>query len=472
MRLTAPPAYVPAQRAPRAWDEALDDDGTPRPSHAAALDALARTGPAAAADGVRERIAHLGPRFGDAQGDSPFHVDPVPRVVEAVEWEALAAGLAQRARALDAWVADAHGARRAVADGVVPASVLAGCTFVEPDLADLAAPPRVRVALAGLDVVRDAAGTFRVLEDNCRTPSGLAYLLASRTAVAEAVGLPDGVRDVHGAVGPALLGALRATAPAGASDGAAVLLSDGPGNTAWWEHGCLAGLMGVPLVTPGDLRVRRDRLELRATGERVVAVYRRTDDDRLRTPDGARGPIAELLLPGMLAGTLGVMNGYGTGVADDKAVYPHVPGLIRYFCGEEPLLPDLPVHDLGDPRALDAVLDRAAELVLKPRDGLGGQGVTIGPRTPAPELRAAVERVRAAPHAWIAQDAVVLSTHPTVVDGALAPRHVDLRPFVVADGAGGFDVLPGGLTRVAMDEGEMIVNSSQGGGGKDTWVLS
>lgn len=472
MRLTAPPAYAPAHHAPGAWDEALADDGTPRPSHAAALEALARTGLTAAADGVRERIAELGPHFGGEDDAVPFHVDPVPRVVGPDEWQALSAGLAQRARALDAWVADAHGARRAVADGVVPASVLDGCSFVEPDLVGLAAPPGVRVAVAGLDVVRDATGTFRILEDNCRTPSGLAYLLASRTAVAETLGLPDGVRDVRDAVGPALLRALRATVPEGAGDGAAVLLSDGPGNTAWWEHGCLAGLMGIPLVTPDDVRLRGDRLELRATGERVVGVYRRTDDDRLRTAGGTRGPIAELLLPGVRAGTLGVMNGYGTGVADDKAVYPHVHGLIRYFCGEEPLLPDLPVHDLDDPRTLDAVLDRASELVLKPRDGFGGQGVTIGPRTPAPALRAAVARVREEPHAWIAQDAVVLSTHPTVVDGALEPRHVDLRPFVVADGAGGFDVLPGGLTRVALSPGEMIVNSSRGGGGKDTWVMS
>jgi uncharacterized circularly permuted ATP-grasp superfamily protein len=470
MRCPVPPAYAPESEAPGAWDEALDADGTPRPSHVAALGALARTGLPAAERGVRDEIERLGLTFGEDA--APFHVCPVPRVVDRDEWDALSAGLVQRARALDAFVADVHGPRRSVADGVVPADVVDGCSFVEPDLVDLEAPPGVRIGVAGLDVVRDGQGTFRVLEDNCRTPSGLAYLLASRTAVDAALGVPDGVRDVRDAIGPALLRALRATAPETAGEGAAVMLSDGPANTAWWEHGRLSALMGIPLVTPDGLRARGDRLELRDTGEPVVAVYRRTDEDRLRRPDGGRGPIAALLLPAIRAGRVGVMNGFGTGVADDKAVYPHVPALIRYFCGEEPLLPDLPVHDLTDPDAREAVLERAAEIVLKPRDGFGGAGVTIGPHASPDELRETVARVRERPGAWIAQDAVVLSTHPTLVDGALQPRHVDLRPFVVADGRGDWSVLPGGLTRVALEAGQMIVNSSRGGGAKDTWVMA
>lgn len=465
------PLYPPDDHVAGTWDEALDGDGLPRPSHAPALDALHRVGVGDAARGVAGEIDRLGLTFGDDDG-TPFHVDPVPRVIEAGEWAALGAGLAQRGRALDAFVADVHGPRRAVAEGVVPASVVDGCSFVEPDLVDLASPPGVRVGVAGLDVVRDGDGVFRVLEDNCRTPSGLAYLLASRAAVDATIGVPGEVLDLDGRIGPALLTALRATIPDGAGEGAAVLLSDGPGNTAWWEHGRLADLMGVPLVTPTDLRLRGDRLELRDGGEPVVAVYRRTDEDTLRDEDGRPGPIAALLLPAVRAGRVGVMNGYGTGVADDKAVYPHVPDLVRLFCGEEPLLPDLPVHDLGDAASRDAALDRAAELVFKPRDGFGGHGVTLGPRASRAELRTAVDAVRADPGAWIAQDAVVLSTHPTVVDGTLAPRHVDLRPFVVADGDGDWALLPGALTRVALDDGQMVVNSSRGGGGKDTWVIA
>lgn len=469
MRSTADPsAYAPDDRTAGAWDEALKPDGTPRASHAETIAAISRIGVDRAATDVAAEIDRAGLTFGDDAG-TPFHVDPVPRMIDADEWNLLARGLTQRARALDAFVADAHGPREAVREGAIPASVLDDSPFVEPALHNLPSPPRVRVAVAGLDVVRDGEGHLRVLEDNCRTPSGLAFLLASREAVDRVLGVPGDVLDVVGTVGPALRRALLSTTPEGAPDGTAVLLSDGPGNTAWWEHGRLAALMDVPLMTPNDLRADRDRLVLRRTGEPVAAVYRRTDEDTLGGPDGP-GPIAALLLPAIRAGTLGVMNAFGCGVADDKAVYPHVPDLIRLFCGEEPLLDDLPVHDLCDPDVLTSALERAEELVFKPRDGLGGHGVTIGPRASRAELTRAIEAVRRDPGGWIAQDAVVLSTHPTVVDGALVPRHVDLRPFVVADGAGGWNLLSGALTRVALDEGQMVVNSSRGGGSKDTWV--
>jgi len=461
------PVYPPEHRAAVAWDEAVGPDDTPRPSHVDALSALGRVGVDRAAADVAAEIQRAGLTFGD-DADTPFHVDPVPRVIEAAEWDTLARGLAQRARALDAFVADAHGPREAVREGAVPAAVLDDSPFAEPALRDLPEPPRVRVAVAGLDIVRDTTGRLRVLEDNCRTPSGLAFLLASREAVDRVLGVPGDILDIAGTVGPSLRRALLATTPEGAPDGTVVLLSDGPGNTAWWEHGRLAALMEVPLVTPEDLRADGKRLVLRRTGEPVAAVYRRTDEDTLG--GSAPGPIATLLLPAIRAGTLGVMNAFGCGVADDKAVYPHVPDLIRLFCGEEPLLDDLPVYDLCDPDVLASALDRAEDLVFKPRDGLGGQGVTIGPRASRDELRRTTDAVRGDPGGWIAQDAVVLSTHPTAIDGALMPRHVDLRPFVVADGDGGWDLLPGALTRVALDEGEMVVNSSRGGGSKDTWV--
>ncbi|MGX6448818.1 circularly permuted type 2 ATP-grasp protein [Patulibacter sp. S7RM1-6] len=466
MPLDAAVSYAPADDA---WDEAVARDGTVRPTHRAALAAVDRLGAGPAAERVAAAVAPMGMTFGE--DDDPYVVDPVPRAIAADDWNVLERGLAQRVRALDAWVTDAHGPRRAVADGVVPASVLDGCRFVEADLADLAPAP-VRIAVAGLDVVRDADGRFRVLEDNCRVPSGLAYLLAAREAVAKALGgVPDEVADLHERLGADLLTAVRATAPASVGEGATVVLSDGPENTAWWEHRRLADLMGVPLVTPAELRLRRDRVELAATGERVATVYRRTDVASLRDREGRPTPHGELLLPALRAGTVGVANAYGCGVADDKAVYPYVRDLIRYFCDEEPIVDDVHVHDLCDAGTRDRVLEAPEKLVFKPRDGQGGRGVVVGPRADAAELREAVDAARRDPAAWIAQDAVVLSTHPTVVDGALVPRHVDLRPFALADGGGGWRLVPGGLSRVAFEEGQMVVNSSRGGGAKDTWVL-
>lgn len=459
----------PSPEARHPWDEASGRDHDAAATYATVWEALEQIGLQAAADRVDERIADQGISFGD--DDTPFAVDPVPRIIPRNEWHALERGLAQRTRALEAFVADVHGPRRAVEDGIVPAAVVEACPFVVPDLIDLPVPPAVRVAIAGLDVVRDEHGVFRVIEDNVRTPSGLAYMLASRGAVGRTLGLPESVVGIAETLGPALLTALRATTPEGVDDGAAVLLSDGPDNTAWWEHERLAELMGVPLLRPDDLRRRGDRLELRDGGEPVTAIYRRTDVASLRDADGTPSVLGELLLPALRAGTVGVMNGFDAGAADDKAVYPYVCDLVRYFCGEEPLIADLPVHDLTDEQARTAALDRATELVFKPRDGQGGHGVVLGPWADAAELRRVVDAVRDDPAEWIAQDAVALSTHPTVIDGRLQPRHVDLRPFVLADGAGGWKLLPGALTRVALEEGEMVVNSSRGGGSKDTWVL-
>ncbi len=452
---------------PDAWDEAVDEHGTVRPSHREPLRALDAIGLDRAVAATMDELGRRRIRFGDDAG--PFVVDPIPRVIDAAEWEALEQGLAQRVRALDRFVADVHGPRHAVADGVVPAALVDNSPFTEPDLADLPAPP-VALGLCGLDLVRDGHGRFRVLEDNTRSPSGLAYMLAARQASDAVLGVPDDVAPLDG-IGAALRTALGATVPPTADpDGIAVLLSDGRHNTAWWEHEQLAALMDVPLVTPAELRLRNDRLQLRDDGRPVSAVYRRTDAAALRSPSGELTPDGALLLPAMRSACIGVMNGYGAGVADDKAIYPHVPDLIRYFCGEDPLMPDVPAHDLDDPGQRAAALERAAELVFKPRAGQGGRGVVIGPHASAAELRETVAAIDADPAAWIAQDAVMLSTHPTVSDGRLQPRHVDLRPFVLADGAGGWRLLPGGLTRVALAAGELVVNSSRGGGGKDTWV--
>jgi carboxylate-amine ligase len=381
-------------------------------------------------------------------------------VLTAQEWAPLAAGLEQRVRALDALVADVHGERRIVADGVVPAHVIEGAEHLEPDLVGLPAP-RVRVAVAGLDVIRGPDGAFAVLEDNLRTPSGLMYLSAARRAVAE--GIAAVPLEVEGPV-LALLGrALRACG------NRPIVLTDGPGNSAYWEHAHLAAGMDVPLVELRDLDRAGDRLL--AGGEPVDVVYRRTDEDRLTDERGALTRIGRALLEPLRAGTLTCLNALGNGVADDKLVHAYVEDAVRFYLGEEPLLPSVPTYDPQDPRVLEHVLDRLDELVVKPRAGFGGSGVFIGP-TSGPAARAAVAAaLRAAPGDFIAQETVHFSRHPTVVDGVLAPRHVDLRAFVVFDGERA-EALPGGLSRVAFGAGDLVVNSSQGGGAKDTWVLA
>jgi carboxylate-amine ligase len=316
--------------------------------------------------------------------------------------------------------------------------------------------------------VRDRDGRFVVLEDNVRTPSGSAYGLAAAEAV-EAV-LP--VATPHAAAAGWLREALRrcmeATNPDG--EGELVLLTDGPDNSAWYEHRRLAAVAGLRLARPDELRRRGSRIELRDGGP-VRAVYRRTDEDRLRDESGALTDIGELLLEPLRAQAVGLVNWFGNGIADDKRLYAYVDDLVRLYLGEEPLLRSMPTHDLGDPDTCADVLGRLGELVVKPRDGYGGRGVLVGPGASRAELDNARDAVRADPAQWIAQEPVSLSTHPTVIDGRLAPRHVDLRPFAFCDGED-VDVAPGGLTRVALEAGSMIVNSSRKGGGKATWVMT
>lgn len=462
-RRVAPISYEPSD----AWDEAFDADGEPRPLYASLLARLADCDLTALATAVAEHAAGEGATFG---GDRAFPIDPIPRLIESVEWRELEAGLGQRVRALDAFVGDLARERRAVEAGVVPERLAATLPFLEPDLADLPDPPSARIAIAGLDVVRDIDGRFHVLEDNVRTPSGMAYLLATRRATKAHLDYDEPRRPVRAALANLLGTVLSAARPDSDSDAAVVLLSDGPSNSAYFEHRVLAELAGVPLLHPTDLRVRSGRLVARESGHEVQVVYRRTDEDRLRDAGGALTPIGELLLEPLRAGTLAVVNGFGTGVADDKRVYPYVDEMVRFYLGEEPLLPSIATYDLEEPTAREEALDRLGELVLKPRDGHGGRGVLIGPSASAGELREAADTVRADPGGWCAQELVRLSTHPTVIDGRLEPRHVDLRPFLFFDGRT-TAALPGGLTRVALEAGSLVVNSSRRGGGKDTWVL-
>ncbi len=259
-----------------------------------------------------------------------------------------------------------------------------------------------------------------------------------------------------------LAATLRSAAPE-SGEPSIVVLTDGPDNSAAWEHAWLARALDVPLVLPGDLRTSGDRLLHR--GEPVDVVYRRTDADRVDTDVGA------LLLPPLRAGTLGVVNAFGTMVADDKLAHAYVEDMVRFFLGEEPLLRSVETFDLGRPEVLERALDQLGDLVVKPRNGYGGRGIVICPHAEREDVEAVRERIVAAPHDFVAQPLVEISLHPTVIDGALCPRHVDLRPFVFLRASGEAAVMPGGLTRVAFEEGAMVVNSTQDGGAKDTWVL-
>jgi uncharacterized circularly permuted ATP-grasp superfamily protein len=384
----------------------------------------------------------MGVVHGVGADEHDFFIDAVPRLLTRAEFDRLAQGVVQRTAALEAFVADVHGDRHAVRDGVVPADLLDDCPWAEPGL------PAVRqwVGMGGPDVIRDEDGQLACLEDNVRTPTMLAYAIACARAVRG-----DEAADALAAEARGLVHAMLAHA-AGTEAPRAVLLGDGARSVVRWELGELAALAGVPLVEEDDLVADGDELRTR-DGERVDVVWRRTSEERLE-------PFAGLLERPLRAGTVAVVNAFGAGVADDKRTYAYVEDLVRYFLGEEPLLRSVPTWDLANPEHRAAAEDALPELVVKPRGGSGGYGVLIRP-----------DRLPDDAERCIAQRPVDLSQHPTVnAAGELEPRHVDLRPYVFRT-AQGFRVLHGAFSRVAARPNDLIVNCSQGGGGKDVWIV-
>ncbi|MGI9094847.1 MAG: circularly permuted type 2 ATP-grasp protein [Thermoleophilaceae bacterium] len=458
-------------RTGAAWDEACTKDGSPRAHYAGLMEGLAGADLGELSRRVQSHLRAAGVSFGGG-GGSAFRVDPVPRILPADEWSHLKAGVAQRTRALAEFVSDVYGERRIVDAGHMPARAIESAGHFEPWMMGVETPAPGYVG--GLDLVRGAEGDLRVLEDNIRTPSGIAYLLAVRDAVDAhlPMGSPEARRDPSSAY-DTLAQTLRDAAPGDVVDPSVVVLSDGPQNSAWWEHGQIAQALRLPLVGPSSLFCRGGRLHAEVDGDtrQVDVVYRRTDEDRLRDGNGRATWIADLLLEPVRQGTLAVVNPLGCGVADDKLVHAYVETMVRFYLEEEPVLRSVPTHDLGDPEVRESALSRIGELVVKPRGGLGGQGIVVGPHASSETLREIANRVAENPEEWIAQELVALSTHPTVCAGRLEPRHVDLRPFAIG-GPGKAQVVPGGLTRVAFDRGNIVVNSSQNGGGKDTWVIA
>ncbi len=464
---------APAYETAGGFDEAVTADGTPREPYAELWPTLAELDVEELRRAVAGELEDAGVDFGEGEDAGTFPLDPIPRLIAGDEWRLLARGLAQRVRALGAFLADAYGDREIVEAGRVPARVIDSADHFEPWMVGVPVSPDGCVT--GLDLVRGSDGVLRVLEDNVRTPSGIAYMAAVRTALdAHLSSAGTSGRLDPDASFERLADALRAAAPDGRGDPSVALISDGPANSAWWEHAEIARRLGVPIVSREDLFVRGGRLHarLKEGGTRELqVVYRRTDDDRLRDREGRPTWLVDALLEPCRNGTLTVVNPLGAGLADDKLVHAYVDEMVRFYLGEEPLVPSVRTYDLGDPDVFESTMPRLSELVVKPRTGHGGAGILVGPHAADEDRQRVAEQVAANPAAWVAQETVTLSTHPTVCGGALEPRHVDLRPFVLGSGEEA-TAAPGALTRVAFDAGALVVNSSQNGGGKDTWILT
>ena len=459
---------IPYDPLPGRFDEVFARPGRPRPHCASVLAQIHREGAEDCLRRVRESVRAEGMTF----GERPFDLDPVPRVITAAEWDALEAGLVQRARALEAFVDDVYGDQRIVRAGVVPARVIETCSFYEPALRGAPVPGR-RLAICGFDVVRDGSGELMVLEDNVRTPSGIAYALAAReiwgAGLAERAGTAPAPVD---GVPAGLAAALREVASEGEVSGESVVLTDGPGG-AHYEHARLARETGALLATPDDLE-RTAAGGVTLAGAPVSLIYRRTNEDRLWDPEsGDETPLGALLGHAVLAGKVAVANAFGSGVGDDKLTHGYVERLIRFYLSETPLIASVPSVDLegaGQPAATLANLD---ELVVKVREGEGGEGVSVPDEVGAAGRERLRRTVRESPEDLVAQEVVALSAAPCVdpeAPGCLAPRLVDLRAFALAC-PGGFRLAPAALTRFAAP-GSAKVNSSSGGGAKDTWVVA
>ena len=467
-----------------AFDEMRGHDGEIRPAYAALHAWLGGLPPdlldhrRREAELIFRRIGITFAVYGEADSTErliPF--DVIPRIIASQEWEILSRGLEQRVKAINAYIKDIYGRREILKAGVVPEDLIFRNPVFRPEMNGQRVPHDIYVHIVGIDIVRADEGRFYVLEDNARTPSGVSYMLEnreimmrlfpelfSRHRVAPVENYPD-----------ELLGTLKSVAPASASsDPTVVLLTPGVYNSAYYEHSFLADKLGVELVEGRDLIVKGALVYMRTTEglKRVDVIYRRIDDDFLDPlafrPDSALG------VPGLMAayqaGNVTLANAVGTGVADDKAVYSYMPEIMKFYLDEAPILQNVPTHRGDRPDDLKYILEHLSEIVVKEVHGSGGKGMLVGPTSSKKEIAEFAQLVKARPENYIAQPTLALSTCPTFVAQGVAPRHVDLRPFVLSGRK--ITIVPGGLTRVALKEGSLVVNSSQGGGTKDTWVLA
>ena len=466
------------------FDEAFTGDGVVRPHYRALAERMRSLTPAdltereALRDAIFREQGITFTVYDDEKAlERTFPMDLIPRIIPAGEWAEIERGLVQRVTALNRFLEDLYvGERAAIHDGIVPRWLLATAEGFVREAFGVPVPNEARCLVAGIDLIRDADGTPRVLEDNLRNPSGISYVLENRVAMTRVLPVAFNQHRVRPVdhYGSLLLDALRNVAPPSAGENpCVVVLTPGVYNSAYFEHAFLARQMGVELVEGRDLVVDEHVVYMRTTRglARVDVIYRRIDDDFL-DPVVFRAD-SSLGVPGLVAaaraGNVTITNSMGNGVADDKAVYAFVPDLIRYYLGEEPIIANVDTYLLWDDDQRAMVLDRLDELVVKPVAGAGGYGMLMGPSASDEEIADFARQVEADPRGFIAQEVVQLSRQPTLVGDELAGRHLDLRPFVITGET--MEVIPGGLTRVALREGSLIVNSSQGGGSKDTWVL-
>ena len=465
------------------FNEMFDEGGTKTRPHYLGFDRWLSEQPAdivarkrVEADLMFRRVGITFAVYGSEAGTErliPF--DIIPRIIPATEWETLQQGLRQRVQALNLFIHDIYHEQNIVRAGVMPAEQVFRNAQYRPEMQGITVPSDIYAHIAGIDIVRAGAGEFYVLEDNLRVPSGVSYMLEDRKMmmrlfpelfarhkVAPVAHYPDLLLDM-----------LRSVAPQGVDDPTVVLMTPGMYNSAYFEHAFLAQQMGIELVEGQDLFVDDGYVFMRTTRgpKRVDVIYRRIDDDFL-DPLVFRAD-SSLGVPGLLsvyrAGRVTLSNAIGTGVADDKSIYPFVPDMIRFYLSEEPILNNVPTWQCRKKEALQYTLDHLDELVVKEVHGAGGYGMLVGPASTRAEIDSFRQRLIAKPEGYIAQPTLALSVCPTYVESGIAPRHIDLRPFVLSGKT--VTMVPGGLTRVALKEGSLVVNSSQGGGTKDTWVL-
>src|SRR5947199_6154365 len=465
------------------YDEMRTSDGAVRPHYRAFTDWLDRTSPdriAQKRDEAERAFHRVGITFAVyGEGESTERLIPfdlVPRIIPPNEWDTLEAGLKQRVRALNLFLHDVYHDQSILKEGIVPAERVLSNGQYRREMIGMNVPAAIYAHIAGVDVVRAGEGEYYVLEDNLRVPSGVSYMLENRRMMMRLfpeLFATQSIKPVEH-YPDLLLENLRGVAPAGEEQPEVAVLTPGAYNSAYFEHAFLAQQMGVELVEGQDLFVQNDMLYMRTTRgpRRVHVLYRRVDDDFL-DPRAFR-PDSVLGVPGLFAayraGRVTLANAIGTGVADDKSIYPFVPDMIRFYLTEEPILNNVPTWQLYKRNELAHCLEHLSELVVKEVHGAGGYGMLVGPAASNAELDAFRNRILAHPEKYIAQPTLALSTCPTFTASGLAPRHIDLRPYVLSGKS--VNLVPGGLTRVALREGSLVVNSSQGGGTKDTWVMA
>jgi uncharacterized circularly permuted ATP-grasp superfamily protein len=415
--------------------------------------------------------------YSDQKGiEKIFPFDIIPRILTSAEWTLIEKGIRQRLKALNLFLKDIYSEQAILRDKVIPADLIASCPHYTREVFGIRVPHDLYVHISGIDLIRSQDGTFYILEDNLRTPSGVSYMLENREVTKKIFpGMLSNSRARMINNYPLLLhNILVSLAPQQLSNPTVALLTPGVFNSAYFEHTFLARQMGIPLVEGRDLLVDRHKVYMKTTAglKQVHVIYRRIDDDFLDPlvfrPDSALG------VPGLLSayrkGNIAIVNAVGNGVADDKAVYAYVPAMIQYYLNEKAILPNVPTYSMEDPEARKYVFDHIEKMVIKRTNQSGGYGMVMGNAASEEELKGAKEAILETPREFIAQPIIRLSTVPCFIDGKLQPRHVDLRPYALC-GPEGIKVVPGGLTRVALREGSLVVNSSQGGGSKDTWVV-